>query len=165
MLLSETLLHWLHWKGFSPVCILWWTTRCCCCMKLLLHWVHWKGFSPVCTLSWTRVLLPCESLATMTILEFLFRNFCLTWKIWLNFGYFKMIHNLLYFLYWVSWSRCLASSYPDGINWLCPFEGNIAALLSRMYVLLVLYWILLVVVVILVFNNWLLSLEWGNWIK
>ena len=43
--------HWLHWYGFSPVCILIWIIRRLFLEKALLHWWHWYGFSPVCVLS------------------------------------------------------------------------------------------------------------------
>ena len=48
--LLEKKSYWLHWYGFSPVCILRWVLRLLLCVRALSHWLQLYGFSPECIL-------------------------------------------------------------------------------------------------------------------
>ena len=49
---EKALSQWLHWYGFSSVCVRRCFVRSQLWMKALSHWVHWYGFSPVCVSIW-----------------------------------------------------------------------------------------------------------------
>ena len=56
----KTLLHRLHWYGFSPVCVLKWFLSVLFSEKALSQWPHWYDFSPKCVLIWSSALLPSD---------------------------------------------------------------------------------------------------------
>ena len=37
--------QWLHWYGFSQICVLWWTNTIDFWEKLLPQWLHWNMLS------------------------------------------------------------------------------------------------------------------------
>ena len=40
---EKDLSQWLHWNGFSSVCVLRWITKLYFCEKVLSQWLHWNG--------------------------------------------------------------------------------------------------------------------------
>ena len=45
---AKSISNMLHWKDFSPVCVLIWHGRSLYCMHYLINWSHLNGLSPKC---------------------------------------------------------------------------------------------------------------------
>ena len=75
----------IFWKSFVTIAtVLRWLLRWLFCDNTLLHWLHWYGFSPVCALRWLLKLLPlqkalsqCKILPTLATLVWLLCSMCL----------------------------------------------------------------------------------------
>ena len=126
----NALLHLLHWKGFSPECVLMWLCRLPDWVKAELHWLHLKGFSPV----WLRIMCTFKSRAWMLenpqvvhlwgfssewVLLWRFRSleYVVAWSHWLHLCGFCPVCFIMCTLRWETW-------LAEKLHWLhlCGFS-------------------------------------------
>ena len=114
----NTWTHWLHWYGFSPLCVLRWVLRSLCFDHDLSHWLQWYVFSPVCVLKWILRILCVE----YVLLQ------------WLHWYEFSLVCVLRWFLRWLCVENILS-------RW--QHHSNCINMVSCKYGLFGVYWDLL----------------------
>ena len=87
LLLTKHLSHWLHWYGFSPVCVLWCCNGCIVCSQVIFKiTAHWESFVTMAALIWfipsvcfqmaQKMTVSWESLITITAMEWFHQSVC-----------------------------------------------------------------------------------------
>ena len=91
---SKNISQWMHWNGFSPVCILTWFASSQLCTKLFSQLLQWYGFSPVGLLSCCIRLVVKAKLFSQCLHLNVFSPVCTLW--WFSRWHvlIKHFHNL-----------------------------------------------------------------------